>query len=223
MIDWSDSCFLPPQPASEDPHGFAGWSEDLDCSMLEDAYYHGVFPWPEDNDIVLWFSPPERGVVRMENFHIPHGTRRELKKKNWHLGIDTAFDRVIEECAAAFRPGQGGTWITPKMIRAYKAFHRCGRAHSFETYDEHGMLLGGLYGIHQGGIFCGESMFFKESCASKFALAGMFQHLKSMGVKLVDTQMVTPTLALFGAGEISRQEYWDLLESLRELEVPWQS
>ena len=130
--------------------------------------------------------------------------------------------KVIDECAA-YRPGQGGTWITPKMRRAYKEFHRLGRAHSFETFSEKGELIGGLYGVHVGGVFCGESMFFKESCASKFALAGMFEFLKNRDVELIDTQMLTPTLAQFGAEEISRDEYWQILESLREKAVKWHS
>ena len=212
-MDWSDSIFTPPAP--DDEYGFAGWSNDLDTAMLEDAYFHGVFPWPEEEKVILWFSPPERGVVRIANYHVPHGTRKELKKKNWQLKIDTSFDRVIDECAAAYRPGQGGTWITPKMRRGYKDFHRQGKAHSFETFNEKGELIGGLYGVHVGGVFCGESMFFIESCASKFALAGMFEFLKNRGVELVDTQMVTPTLAQFGAEEISRSEYWQMLEKLR--------
>ncbi len=218
-MDWSDSIFTPPAP--EDEYGFAGWSDDLDTVMLEDAYNHGVFPWPEDEKVILWFSPPVRGVVRIADYHIPHGTRKELKKKNWQLKTDTAFDRVIDECAAAYRPGQGGTWITPKMRRAYKTFHRQGRAHSFETHNEKNELIGGLYGVHVGGVFCGESMFFKESCASKFALAGMFEFLKEKGVELVDIQMMTPTLAQFGAVEITRQEYWRSLELLRVKSVKW--
>ncbi|MBE6384139.1 MAG: leucyl/phenylalanyl-tRNA--protein transferase [Lentisphaerae bacterium] len=218
-MDWSDSIFTPPAP--EDEYGFAGWSDDLDTVMLEDAYNHGVFPWPEDEKAILWFSPPVRGVVRISDYHVPHGTRKELKKKNWLLKTDTAFDRVIDECAAAFRPGQGGTWITPNMRRAYKAFHRQGKAHSFETYNEKDELIGGLYGVHVGGVFCGESMFFKESCASKFALAGMFEFLRQRGVELVDIQMVTPTLAQFGAIEITRYEYWQLLELLRVKNIQW--
>ena len=157
----------------------------------------------------------------MADHHIPHGTRKELKKKQWQLRIDTAFDQVIDECAAAYRPGQGGTWITSKMRQAYKAFHAAGMAHSFETFDSGGNLIGGLYGVHVGGVFCGESMFFKESCASKFALTGMFEFLNSIGVELVDTQMVTPTLAQFGAEEISRESYWELLERLRDKKVNW--
>lgn len=218
-MDWSDSIFTPPAP--DDEYGFAGWSSDLDCAMLEDAYFHGVFPWPEEEKIVLWFSPPQRGVVRIADYRVPHGTRRELKKKKWQLKIDSSFDQVIDECAAAYRPGQGGTWITPKMRRAYKEFHRMGRAHSFETFNENGDLIGGLYGVHVGGVFCGESMFFKESCASKFALSGMFDFLKKTGIELVDTQMVTPTLAQFGAGEITRAEYWQMLEILRTKAVMW--
>ena len=217
LMEWNDSIFNP--PSKEDEYGFAGWSHDLDCSMLADAYYHGVFPWPEDERVVLWFSPPRRGVVRIKNFHVPHGTRKELKKKEWILKRDTCFDTVIDECAAAYRPGQEGTWITPVMRRAYKAFHLEGRAHSFETFSESGKLIGGLYGVHVGGVFCGESMFFKESCASKFALAGMFEYFREIGVELVDTQMITPTLAQFGAEEISRETYWEELINLREKQV----
>lgn len=219
MFSWEDSIFHPPQPVEDDPYGFVGWSEDLNCDMLADAYYHSVFPWPEREDEILWFSPPERGIVRMEKFHIPHGAKRAFKNKKWHLAVDTAFDRVIEECAAAYRPGQDGTWIVPKMVEAYKKFHRRGKAHSFETYDENGVLIGGLYGVHVGGIFCGESMFFKESGASKFALAGMFTFLRELGVQIVDTQMVTPTLELFGAETIAREEYWERLEALRSLPI----
>jgi leucyl/phenylalanyl-tRNA--protein transferase len=102
-MDWNDSIFTP--PPADDEYGFAGWSRELDDSMLADAYYHGVFPWPEEEEVILWFSPPQRGVVRMADHHIPHGTRKELKKKQWQLKIDTAFDRVIDECAAAYRPG----------------------------------------------------------------------------------------------------------------------
>ena len=222
-MTWDDSIFPAPASPESDPYGFSGWSDDLDCSMLLDAYYHGIFPWPEDEKQILWFSPPRRGVVKIGEFHVPHGVRRELKKKNWQLRIDTAFDQVIEACAAAERPGQEGTWITPKMIAAYKEFHRQGFAHSFETFDENNELAGGLYGVHQGGVFCGESMFFRESCASKFALAGMFVFLRQIGVKLVDIQMVTPTLALFGAREIPREEYWQELCSLRDLPVVWPS
>lgn len=222
MIDWTDSIFSPPGPLREAPDGIVGWSEDLDCDMLLDAYRHGIFPWPEEESVILWFSPPERAVVRVEDHHVPHGTRRELKKKNFSLRIDTAFDQVIEACAAAYRPGQNGTWITPKMIAAYKEFHRQGFAHSFETFNAKGELAGGLYGVHVGGIFCGESMFFKESCASKFALKEMFAFLSRIGVKLVDVQMVTPTLALFGAGEIPREKYWEELAALRDLPVKWE-
>ena len=216
MFSWEYSIFHPTQPVEDDPYGFVGWSEDLDCSMLADAYYHSVFPWPEKEDEILWFSPPERGIVRIEKFHIPHGARRAFKNRKWRLAVDTAFDTVIEECAAAYRPDQDGTWITPKMVKAYKEFHRMGHAHSFETYDENDFLIGGLYGVHVGAVFCGESMFFKESGASKFALAGMFTFLKELGVRIVDTQMVTPTLELFGAETIERSEYWKLLEKYRD-------
>ncbi|MBR2374450.1 MAG: leucyl/phenylalanyl-tRNA--protein transferase [Lentisphaeria bacterium] len=216
-MDWNDSVFSPPE--SSDPYGYVGWSYDIDTAMLEDAYRHGVFPWPEGEKEILWFSPPERGGVETGKFHIPHGTERELKKKKWHLEIDTVFDQVIDECAASFRPGQPGTWITSAMRRGYKEFHRAGWAHSFETFDEENNLVGGLYGVLVGAVFCGESMFFKESGASKFALANMFSVLRDSGVEFVDTQMITPTLAMFGAVEISRSDYWKKLCSLRDRDI----
>ena len=216
-MDWDDSIFSPPE--ADDPYGYVGWSYKVEPGMLRDAYRHGVFPWPETAQEILWFSPPERGGLHIGSFRIPHGTVRELKKKQWHLRVDTVFDQVIDECAAASRPGQPGTWITPEMRRGYKEFHRAGFAHSFETFDENGQLIGGLYGVLAGAVFCGESMFFKESGASKFALANMFAILQKSGVEFVDTQMVTPTLAMFGAVEISREEYWKILLDFRDADI----
>ena len=153
-----------------------------------------------------------RGVLFCDDLHIPKSFQRELKKNRFTFKVDTAFEEVITNCARAERPGQDDTWITSEMIKVYCEFHRLHYAHSFEAYDENGVLAGGLYGISVGKIFCGESMFFRVSGASKFAFVKMVEFLKSRGVVLIDTQMVTNATAAFGARLISRDEYLLLLE-----------
>lgn len=207
------SVFPPVETAGEG--GALGFTTELDCRMLADAYWHGIFPWPYEKETVLWCSPPARGVLFLDRFHLPRRLRRELKTMPFEFRINTAFDRVIETCAATPRPGQPGSWITPKLITAYKQFHRLGFAHSFEAFDPAGNLAGGMYGVSLGGIFCGESMFFHQSGASKFALVHAVETLKRAGVMLLDTQMVTPVTASFGACEIPRADYLELLAKYR--------
>ena len=205
------SIFPPPDEADEE--GLVALSRDVRWEMLADAYSHGIFPWPfgESASYIPWVSPPQRGVIFMDEFHIPSSLQRELKKTKFILRIDHDFEAVITGCAAAVRPDQVGTWITGAMIREYCQFHKQGYAHSFEAYDENGMLAGGLYGVSVGRIFCGESMFYRVSGASKFAFVKMFEVLHRHGVKLIDTQMVTPLTAAFGAREIPRKKYLELL------------
>jgi leucyl/phenylalanyl-tRNA--protein transferase len=135
-----------------------------------------------------------------------------MKKLDFSLRVDYDFPAVIKACAEAERPEQEGTWITSQIIEAYCQFHKMGYAHSFETYDSAGNLVGGLYGISVGRIFCGESMFFKVSGASKFAFVKMVEVLKTLGVVLIDTQVVTNATASFGAREIPSEEYVTLLK-----------
>lgn len=206
------SLFPPPESADED--GIVALSRGLNCAMLADAYCHGIFPWPfgEDAAYIPWASPEMRGVLFCDELHIPKSLQRELKKPRFTFKVDTAFEEVITNCARAERPGQDDTWITSEMIKVYCQFHRLNYAHSFEAYDENGVLAGGLYGISVGKIFCGESMFFRVSGASKFAFVRMVEFLKSRGVILIDTQMVTNATAAFGAKLISRADYLALLD-----------
>ena len=208
-----NSSIFPP-PSSADENGIVAFSRDLDCTMLADAYQHGIFPWPfgEDVPYIPWASPAERGVLFCDQLHIPKSFQRELKKNRFTFKVDSAFTEVITNCAKAERPGQDDTWITSEMIKVYTEFHHLNYAHSFEAYDENGVLAGGLYGISVGKIFCGESMFFRVSGASKFAFVKMVEFLQKQGVILIDTQMVTNATAAFGAKLVSRDEYLVLLE-----------
>ena len=198
----------------ENDDGVVAISRDLNTDMLRDAYWSGIFPWPFEERTVLWSSPEQRGILPVAELHIPHGVKRDRKKWDFELRIDTAFENVIRACAAADRPGQNGTWITRKIIAAYLQFHREGFAHSFESW-QNGQLCGGLYGVSLGRIFCGESMFYTVSGASKFAFLRMVEILKICGVELIDTQMVTPMTESFGAVEIPAEEYLEKLNALR--------
>ena len=199
-----------PPPTRTDADGFLAITFDLNAEMLMDAYSHGIFPWPEDDAIIPWCSPPRRGVIPLAEFHLPTSFRRFLRHTSFHLRIDTAFATVIDGCAAQPRPGQDGTWITAKIRRAYCELHDLGWAHSFECWDG-GQLVGGMYGVSVGGVFSGESMFHLATGASKFALAGAAAVLQAAGARLLDAEMVTSTTALFGAREIPRRSFLALL------------
>ena len=208
------SIFPPPEKA--DPDGIVGFSRQINCRMLADAYYNGIFPWPfAEDELIPWVCPHRRGVIMMNEFHVPKSLQREMKKFPFSLKINHDFNAVITNCATSSRPEQQGTWITSQLIRVYNEFHRLGYAHSFESYMPDGTLAGGLYGISTGRIFCGESMFFKISGASKFAFVKMVEILKSHNVELIDTQMVTNATASFGAKEIPSAEYLKLLHVFR--------
>ena len=191
------------------------YTDHITTALLKEAYWNGYFPWPSDDpsEEIPWVSPNGRGIIPLQEFHIPHTVKRLIKKNTFELRIDTAFDDVIRACAV--RKNEG-TWITPEIIRAYSEFHREGWAHSFEAWNrETNTLAGGLYGISIGRVFAGESMFFRESGASKFALAMLGMTLRQLGVVLLDTQMVTPTTELFGAEYYDGASYLEFLPSLR--------
>ena len=206
-----------PAPDQADENGIVACSRGITCEMLMDSYYHGIFPWPfgEEYQVIPWCAPLMRGVLMLDEFHIPASFQREMKKNRFTCRIDSCFEEVIRSCAAAVRPEADGTWITQEVIRAYCQFHEMGYAHSFETFDAEGKLVGGLYGISCGRVFCGESMFYKVSGASKFAFVKMIETLKQHDVVLVDTQMVTNATRSFGAKEIPSAEYIKLLKQYR--------
>lgn len=183
---------------------------DLNVETLRLAYTSGIFPWPVEDYPILWFAPQKRSILPFDEFHIPRSLQKQLRRTSFELRIDTAFERVIESCAAQRRDAEG-TWITDEMLCAYTDLHRAGDAHSVETYLD-GELVGGLYGVAFGAYFAGESMFHAVSGASKAAVIHLVSHLRARGARWLDTQMLTPLFQSFGAREISRAEFMGQLE-----------
>ncbi|MET0754131.1 MAG: leucyl/phenylalanyl-tRNA--protein transferase [Pyrinomonadaceae bacterium] len=183
----------------------------LTTENLRNAYRQGIFPWHITGLPLPWFCPEQRAVLEFANLHIPKSLRKTREKTNFTFTIDKDFRAVIENCARTRRSDGYGTWITADFIRAYCEFHAAGDAHSVEVW-ENGELVGGLYGVDAGGVFCGESMFFKHPNASKLALLFLVEHLKSCGATWLDVQVMTPHFEVFGAKEIRREEFLDKLE-----------
>jgi leucyl/phenylalanyl-tRNA--protein transferase len=181
-------------------------TEDINTRMLSWAYERGIFPWPQQESEVLWCRPEARGVLDFVEFRVPRSLRRELRKTPYTWTWNSCFEEVLRGCQEARRTGQVGTWITDKIVPAYVQFHRESRAHSLEVWRD-GALVGGLYGVGWGRYFAGESMFFRESGASKFALVKTVELLTEKGLTWMDVQMVTPVTALFGAKYVSNEEF----------------
>jgi leucyl/phenylalanyl-tRNA---protein transferase len=181
----------------------------LEPELLLDAYRRGLFPMAVDQrGTIGWFSPDPRAIIPLDaRFHIPHGLRRTLKGKLFEVTFDQDFPAVIRACAER----RDATWISPGIIKVYSALHRLGHAHSVEAWRD-GELVGGLYGVHMGGAFFGESMFHRAADASKVALVALVERLRQRGFVLLDTQWQTPHLRQFGTVEITRQEYLRILE-----------
>jgi leucyl/phenylalanyl-tRNA--protein transferase len=184
--------------------------DDLTTNALRDAYFHGIFPWPVDGLPLPWFSPRHRAILDFGELRVDRSLRRSLRKSSLTFTIDKAFGQVIEACASASRPGQGGTWIVTKIIDTYVRLHQRGDAHSIEAWNEE-RLVGGLYGVDAGGLFTGESMFHLEADASKLALLYLVRHLASRGAEWLDIQQLTPHMARLGAREIARTAFLDRL------------
>lgn len=185
---------------------------DLDVDSLLLAYKSGIFPWPIEGELLAWFTPPERAILWLDDFHISRSLSKDLKKSSFHCTIDKCFPEVVRACRESkTRKGGGGTWIMPEMIAAYERLHKAGFAHSVECW-EGANLVGGLYGVSIGGMFAGESMFFQKPNASKMALAHLVSHLKEKGCEWIDCQVQNRHLKSLGAVEISRAQYMKLLD-----------
>jgi leucyl/phenylalanyl-tRNA--protein transferase len=182
----------------------------LSIEMLLNAYANGVFPMAVNKrGDIRWFSPDPRALIPLDDrFHIPHGLKRVLKKKPFEITIDQEFEGVVRACSTA----HGVTWISKGLLRAYCELHQHGFAHSIETRRE-GKLVGGLYGVHIRSAFFGESMFHHATDASKIALVALVERLRAGGFAVLDTQWTTPHLEQFGAFEMAREEYLQLLAS----------
>ena len=182
----------------------------LSTEMLLTAYGHGIFPMAVNKrGNIRWFSPDPRAVIPLdERFHVPHGLKRVLKKNRFTVTVDEDFEGVMQACATM----HGATWISKEIVRAYSELHRQGFAHSVEARLD-GQLAGGLYGVHIRGAFFGESMFHRATDASKVALVALVERLRAGGFLLLDTQWTTPHLEQFGAFEIARGDYLQLLQA----------
>jgi leucyl/phenylalanyl-tRNA--protein transferase len=175
----------------------------IDPALLVRAYRKGVFPMALEDGEIGWFSPDPRGILPIETFHVPARLARLVRQAPYEIVIDRAFEAVMRACAE--RPREG-TWISEEIIESYTALHRLGLAHSVEAWRGDA-LVGGLYGVHLGGAFFGESMFHRATDASKLALVALVDRLARRGFTLLDTQWITPHLAQFGAIEIPRTDY----------------
>jgi len=179
--------------------------------LLLQGYRLGVFPMAMEDGAIEWFSPDPRAILPLEEFHVPHALRRVLRKEVFEIKIDNRFGEVIRACAK-----REDTWINREIVESYERLHELGYAHSVETWSN-GKLAGGLYGVAIGGAFFGESMFHRERDASKIALVALVEHLRAKKFALLDTQWLTPHLEQFGAIEISRAKYLDLLQQALRL------
>lgn len=177
----------------------------LSPALLVAAYSQGVFPMAMEDGEVYWFDPDPRAVLPLDRFHVSHSLRRRLKRGDYEIRVDTAFEMVIEACAAPSL-GRDKTWISAEFIEAYTALHRWGYAHSVESWQG-GELVGGLYGVAIRGLFAGESMFSRRPDASKVALFHLVRRLRMGGFLLLDVQFLTDHLKQFGAEEISSAQY----------------
>ena len=201
------------RPEYADEHGLVAVGGDLRPATLLRAYRSGIFPWFNEGDPILWWSPDPRAIFELDRFYISRRLMRTIRTGKFRLTINQAFGDVIRGCA-----DREQTWITADMIDAYTRLHRLGHAHSIESWlgDE---LAGGVYGVALGGLFAGESMFHRASGASKVALAYLVEYLKIRGFVLFDTQVVTEVTASLGALEIPRVDYLARLQEAIKQEV----
>ena len=209
------------------PHGdyayyareVVSFGDPLTVENLREAYTKGIFPWHMDGIPLPWYCPERRAIIEFADLHIPKSLERARRRSEFTFTTDKAFRRVIEQCSRATRPRQGGTWITPEFIETYTALHREGMAHSVEVWNADDDLVGGVYGVDAGGVFCGESMFYKQPNASKLALLFLIDHLRTRDSTWLDAQVMTPHIKALGAKEISRAKFMRKLVETQSLHL----
>jgi len=204
-----------PNPRFASDEGLLAYGGDLSSSRLLSAYRHGIFPWYNEGDPILWWSPNPRLLLYPEKFRVRKSFRRVLRSQKYVVRFDEAFSDVIAHCASVPRAGQDHTWIVAPMREAYIRLHEEGFAHSVEVYQE-GKLVGGLYGLAMGKVFFGESMFSLVSDASKVAFKALSDVLGLRGYDFIDCQMKTDHMVGLGAEVVEREKYLDALEKALE-------
>ncbi|MTD40549.1 leucyl/phenylalanyl-tRNA--protein transferase [Erwinia sp. CPCC 100877] len=202
--------FPSPEAALREPNGLLALGGDLSPERLMLAYRRGIFPWYSPGDPILWWSPDPRAVLDPQEFHISRSFRRFLKQANFRVTLNHDFAGVIDGCASQRAEG---SWITPEVNVAWQQLHQLGHAHSVEVWQDE-QLVGGLYGVTLGTLFCGESMFSRRENASKTALLHFCRYFLAHGGRLIDCQVLNAHTASLGAKEIPRNLYLRLLENL---------
>jgi leucyl/phenylalanyl-tRNA---protein transferase len=213
VVCFSEKQFYFPPLHKADEDGLLLIGGSVTPERVLEAYPKGIFPWYNEEEVPLWWSPDPRFVLYPEELHISRSMHKLLRKDVFDFRVNTAFDQVIDACSSVPREGQDGTWITQEMKFVYTELHRGGYAHSAETWLDN-QLVGGVYGVLIGRVFFGESMFSQKSNASKFAFVNWVQHLQQQGVQLIDCQVYTPHVASLSARLIPRTNFAALLQAL---------
>jgi leucyl/phenylalanyl-tRNA--protein transferase len=203
-----------PNPSEADSDGLLAVGGDLTPERLLIAYNSGIFPWYENDQPILWWSPNPRMILYPEKMKVSKSLRKLVNKETYQVTFNAAFSEVIKNCSTIKREGQGGTWITEEMQKAYIDLHKLGHIISVEVWRDEN-LVGGLYGIDlpKKKVFCGESMFSSESNVSKVAFYYLVSELEKRGYKIIDCQLYTAHLESLGAEEVSRQEFLQILDN----------
>ncbi|HAD96604.1 MAG TPA: leucyl/phenylalanyl-tRNA--protein transferase [Cryomorphaceae bacterium] len=199
-----------PSPEEYEPHGLVAVEGDLRPARLLLAYRMGIFPWYNEDDPISWFCPARRMVLKPSELRISKSSRNLLNRGLFEVRFDTAFEEVIQNCQQIQRPGQDGTWINDALKASITELHKLGVVHSVECFRDN-KLVGGLYGLVIGKVFCGESMFSLESNASKIAFIHLARRLQKLDFELIDCQVHNNYTASLGAYEIERYEYLDII------------
>jgi leucyl/phenylalanyl-tRNA--protein transferase len=205
----TDLRFPPVERAT--PEGLLAVGGDLQPERLLEAYRHGIFPWYNEDQPILWWSPDPRTVLFPDRLHVPRSVEKIIRRRQFTVTFDRSFREVMIQCAGP-RPQypEGGTWITPAMIEAYTTLHDMGYAHSVESWVGD-RLVGGVYGVALGGAFFAESMFTRVDNASKVALVLLVRQLHAWGFHIIDCQQASPNVMRFGAEEVSRRTFIERL------------
>ena len=216
-LDIDNISFPNPELALDDPEGLLAIGGDLSPSRLINAYQNAIFPWFSEDEPILWWSPIERAVISPKQVHISKSMAKFIRQTSLTITVNENFKDVVNACAQP-RQNQAQTWISPAIKAAYYRLHQLGRAHSIEIWNET-QLVGGLYGVNIGGVFCGESMFHQQSNASKLAFIALCQHFSAHNGRLIDCQMMTDHLVSLGVKANRRSVFLTQLNKYKNVEI----